>query len=60
MAHTEYEGAGITVHWDSDRCIHRAAALAQDFRSCLHSERIGRDDRPELLIVDQETARASV
>ena len=22
MAHREYEGNGITVHWDSDRCIH--------------------------------------
>ncbi len=22
MAHREYEGNGITVHWDGDRCIH--------------------------------------
>ena len=22
MAHRDYEGAGITVHWDSERCMH--------------------------------------
>ena len=22
MAHRDYDGSGITVHWDSDRCIH--------------------------------------
>jgi len=22
MAHRDYEGVGITVHWDSERCIH--------------------------------------
>jgi uncharacterized Fe-S cluster protein YjdI len=28
MARREYEGSGITVHWDSERCIHSGRCVA--------------------------------